>query len=120
MYTSTLRRFPKEIEFLGDSLDQLRRFPALVRQAAGHELFKLQTDEQPTDYKPIPTIGSGVNELRISSAKGQHRIIYVAKFQSRIYVLVVFEKKTQKIPTHIIALAKARFRQILSTERSTQ
>jgi phage-related protein len=55
----------KSITFLGDSLDCLRDFPADVRHDAGYQLHKIQTGQQPDDFKPMPVIGQGVEELRI-------------------------------------------------------
>ena len=43
-------------------------------------------------------------------------MIYVAKFEEAVYVLHVFEKKTQKTRKADIALAKARYK-ALAEER---
>lgn len=64
----------------------------------------------------MPSIGAGVNELRVH-AKGEHRIMYVAKFDEAIYVLHAFEKKTQRTPQHDIALARARLRGLVEERR---
>jgi len=49
----------------------------------------------PTDWKPMPSIGPGVREIRIKH-EGQYRVIYVAKFADVVYVLHAFRKKTRK------------------------
>lgn len=40
-------------------------------------------------------VGAGVKEIRIH-VLGEWRILYVAKFANTVYVLHVFQKKTQK------------------------
>jgi phage-related protein len=55
----------KPVEFLGDALARLRDFPASVRRAAGYQLDRVQRGLEPDDWKPMPTIGAGVRELRI-------------------------------------------------------
>ena len=54
-------------------------------------------------------IGQGVQEIRIREADGAFRVIYVAKFESAIYVLHCFQKKTQKTSREDIALATRRY-----------
>ncbi len=56
---------------------------------------RVQRSLEPTDWKPITSIGQGVREIRIQE-QGQYRIIYVAKFEDAVYVLHAFRKKTQK------------------------
>jgi phage-related protein len=60
----------KPIRFLGDSLKRLREFPEDARQDAGYQLEKVQRADQPDDFKPMPAIGKGVEELRIWDESG--------------------------------------------------
>jgi len=53
----------KTLKFLGDSLKCLRQFPEDARNDAGYQLDKVQRGEQPTDFKPMPSMGKGVEEL---------------------------------------------------------
>ena len=53
------------LRFLGDSLKSLREFPEDARHDAGYQLDKVQRGEQPDDFKPMPNIGKGVEELRV-------------------------------------------------------
>ena len=55
----------KPIRFLGNALKSLRDFPEDARQDAGYQLDKVQRGEQPDDFKPMPSIGKGVEEIRI-------------------------------------------------------
>jgi len=55
----------KPVRFLGDSLKRLRAFPRDAKQDAGRQIDKVQRGGQPDDFKPMPTIGRGVEELRV-------------------------------------------------------
>ena len=68
----------KPVTFVGDSLQCLRDFPADVRHDAGYQFDKVQRGLQPDDFKPMPTIGKGVEEIRIWDDSGIYRVIYTA------------------------------------------
>ncbi|TAL24131.1 MAG: type II toxin-antitoxin system RelE/ParE family toxin, partial [Nitrospirae bacterium] len=85
----------KPMNFIGSSLDELRNFPDDARRAAGFELYAIQCGLEPSDWKPMPSIGRGVREIRIH-VMGEWRIIYVAKFEDAVYVLHSFQKKSRK------------------------
>lgn len=101
----------KRVEFLGSSLDDLRRFPLEARKAAGFELGFVQRGLAPSDWRPMPEVGPGVNEIRLH-VEGERRVLYVAKFSEAIYVLHAFEKKTRKTRREEIELARRRYRTI--------
>ena len=101
----------KNLKFVGKSLEDLREFPEEARRAAGFELRAVQNGLEPSDWKPMKSIGSGVNEIRIHF-KGEWRIIYVAKMIDAVYVLHAFQKKTQKTSMSDIELAKKRLQLI--------
>jgi phage-related protein len=86
----------KPLEFLGSSRDDLIAMPASVRHDIGLELMRVQFGGQPTDFKPMSTVGSGAYEIRVRDASGAYRAIYVAKFEAAVYVLHAFQKKTQQ------------------------
>ena len=85
----------KDIRFCGRSLEALRGFPAVAKRDAGYQLDRVQHGLEPTDWKPMPSIGPGVREIRIKH-EGQYRVIYVAKFADVVSVLHAFRKKTRK------------------------
>ena len=85
----------KPLKFVASSLDDLRNFPDEARRAAGFELHAVQSGLEPSDWKPMQIVGSGVKEIRIHIL-GEWRIIYVAKHREAIYVLHAFQKKTRK------------------------
>lgn len=104
----------KPIQFLGDSLKRLREFPSEARQDAGHQLYKVQRGERPDDFKPMPTIGKGVEEIRVWDETGTYRVIYAARRAEAVYVLHAFQKKTQTTSKRGLDIAKMRFAQIES------
>lgn len=101
----------KPIRFVGDALTELRAFPQAPRQNAGYQLHKVQCGEQPADFKPMPDIGPGVEELRVRDATGAYRVIYTARMQDAVYVLHAFQKKTQRTARADLELARQRFAQ---------
>jgi phage-related protein len=98
----------KPIRFLGDSLKCLRAFPVDARQDAGHQLDHVQRGAKPDDFKPMPSIGKGVEELRVWDSAGTFRVIYLARLADAVYVLHAFQKKTQATSKHDIEIAKQR------------
>lgn len=103
----------KVIRFLGDSLKCLRSFPEGARQDAGYQLDKVQRGEQPDDFKPMPSIGKGVEEIRIWDESGTFRIIYTARLADAVFVLHAFQKKTQATSRKDIDLAKFRYSELM-------
>ena len=105
----------KSLRFLGDSRNCLREFGVNAKQDAGFQLDKVQRGEKPDDYKPMPSIGKGVEEIRVWDESGTYRVIYTARLTDVIYVLHAFKKKTQATPKRDIDLAKARFDELIRT-----
>jgi phage-related protein len=64
----------KRVEFLGDSLAEIRRFPEVARKEAGVQLHKIQLGFDPSDWKPMSSIGPGVREIRIRDEAGAFRV----------------------------------------------
>ena len=103
----------KPVEFLGDSLECLRDFPSDARQDAGWQLELVQRGKQPSDFKPMPAIGKGVEEIRVWDDAGTFRVIYTARLADAVYVLHAFQKKSQTIAKRDIDTAKTRFAQLM-------
>jgi len=101
----------KPLRFLGDALRRLREFPAGVRQDAGFQLDKVQRGG--ADFKPMPSIGRGVEEIRVRDESGAYRVIYIARFEEAVFVLHAFQKKTQATAKRDIDLARERFDQLV-------
>lgn len=100
----------KLIQWLGSSRTDVRAFPEDARIDAGWQLELVQRGEDPDDWKPMPTIGPGVREIRIREASGAFRIMYLATLEDRVLVLHAFQKKTQATPKKDIELAIQRLK----------
>jgi phage-related protein len=105
----------KPLEWLGDSRKALQSFPPLAQRIAGFELRNAQKGYQPADFKPMPSIGKGVEELRIWLEEGTYRVIYLARIREAVYVLHAFQKKTQQTSKRDLALARARLERLLQS-----
>jgi phage-related protein len=101
----------KSVTFLGSSLDDLKAFSAAARRSAGYELSRVQGGQDPSDWKPMPSVGTGVYEIRIHE-DGQYRVFYVTKRAEAIYVLHAFRKRTQQTRTADIELGRLRLKLI--------
>ena len=105
----------KPITFLGDSLNNIRQFPSDVRREAGHQLDRVQCGKLPDNWKPMSSIGLGVNEIRLHNENGAFRVIYIAKLEDAIYVLHALEKKSQKTSQADLDLARKRLNEMRTT-----
>jgi phage-related protein len=100
------------VKFLGDSLKEIGQFPESARRESGYQLRRLQEGKTPEDFKPIPEIGKGVEEIRIWDGAGTYRVIYTARFEDTIYVLHAFQKKTEQTSKRDIETARKRFNEL--------
>lgn len=91
----------------------MRDFPLDARQDVGYQLSQVQQGEQPDDFKPLPIVGPGVQELRVWSEQGTFRVVYLARLPEAVYVLHAFQKKTQTTPKADIDLAARRYRDLM-------
>jgi phage-related protein len=108
----------KPIYWVGTSRKDLLAFPVEVKQEVGYQLHRVQNGFEPENWKPFQQIGSGVKEIRISESSNIYRIMYVAKFANKIYVLHSFQKKAQKTSLKDIDIAKARYKAIIKEGKS--
>ena len=103
----------KPVIWLGDSREAIRGLPNQARQIAGFQVWRVQRGLEPNDWKPMPSVGVGVQEIRIHTDV-ESRVLYVAKFAEAVYVLHAFEKRTRKTPKEDLGLAKERFRSLIN------
>ncbi len=102
----------KDVEFLGDSLTRLRDFPREAMREAGYQVDRVQSGLMPTHYRPMPTIGPGVMEIKIRDSSGAFRIFYVANRGDVLYILHCFQKKSQKTERQDIETGKHRYKDL--------
>jgi phage-related protein len=105
----------KLVAWLGDSRERVRFFPSLARREIGLELQAVQEGKDPSDWKPMPIVGAGVKEMRVHT-DGEYRVLYVAKFESYVYVLHAFVKKSRTTSRAAIDLARSRYGEVLRRE----
>jgi phage-related protein len=103
----------KPIHWVGRSKDELLTFSDDARRRAGFELWTLQQGESPSDFKPMNSVGKGVEEIRIR-VDDAYRIFYIARFDEAIYVLHAFQKTSQKTAQTNIQLGQQRYKQLLN------
>ena len=107
----------KPISFRGNSLDDLRQFPLNARREVGYQIDRVQNGLEPSDWKPMNSVGQGVKEIRIRDADGAFRVIYLAKLADAVHVLHCFQKKAEKTTAADIELARKRFRALMGEQR---
>ncbi|MBZ5701034.1 MAG: type II toxin-antitoxin system RelE/ParE family toxin [Acidobacteriia bacterium] len=100
------------IAWEGDSREVLRSFPDDARQNLGFQLRLLQQGERPTDYRPLPSVGPGVFELRDQDARSWYRVVYLSRINDVIYVLHCFEKKSREMPRKDFEKARQRLKAV--------
>lgn len=110
----------KSIAWVGSALEDLCRFPEAVRKDAGYQLHRLQAGLEAMDWKSMPEIGRGVEEIRLRHTAGSYRIIYCARIGADLYVLHSFCKKTQRTSEHDKHIAKVRYQAVIRQCRGHQ
>jgi phage-related protein len=103
----------KPLIWLGDSREAIKAFPSNVRQIVGFQLWRIQNGLEPNDWKPMPSVGLGVQEIRAHTS-AEHRVFYRAKFAEAVYVLHAFEKRARRTAEADLDLARQRLRSLLS------
>lgn len=106
----------KDLVWVGSSRSDIKALPELARRQLGFDLREVQSGWLPEDWKPMSTVGPGVIEIRVRIG-GAFRLMYIAKFAEAVYVLHVFQKKTQKTSPLDLAVAKARLAAVRRTRR---
>jgi phage-related protein len=61
----------------------------------------------------MPSVASGVWEIRIRDQAGAFRVIYLATRPEAVYVLHALQKKTQATSKRDLDLASARLQQLI-------
>lgn len=111
-----MERFPRPerpLLWLASSRKDYADFPPKVQEAFGFELFLAQTGQHPPSAKVLKGIGNGIVELVEDFDSDTYRAVYTVRFDTAIYVLHCFKKKSKqgiKTPQSDIDLIKRRFR----------
>lgn len=86
----------KPMIWMGSSKKDLADFPADARRMAGFQLGQLQAGGEPSDWKPMQSIGAGVREIRITEESGAFRVIYLAQKADGVYVCTPSKRRARK------------------------
>lgn len=108
----------KPIIWMGDSLERLRAAPSGIRADSGYQLKLVQAGDLPARFRPMPDVGAGVMEIRLSGT-GEYRVFYVARFEEAVYVLHCFDKKSRATRKADIDLGRGRYKEMLARRRAT-
>jgi phage-related protein len=107
----------KPLLWLGSARNDVRAFPGDARRIAGYQLRRIQQGLDPSDWKPMSSVGVAVREVRIHTDR-ERRVLYVAKFEEGVYILHAFEKRTRKTSARDVALARERLRALIAARRN--
>lgn len=72
----------RELLWLGSSRADIKAFPVAARRQAGFQLQRVQQGLEPSDWKPVRSVGAGVREIRIRVGTA-YRVFYVARERYR-------------------------------------
>jgi len=87
----------KPVEWVGSTLDDLRKFPEEVLDDVGFALYQAQRGGKHVSAKPLKGFkGAGVLEVVENHDGNTYRTVYTVRFESAIYVLHAFQKKSKK------------------------
>jgi phage-related protein len=61
----------------------------------------------------MPSVGKGVEELRVWDESGTYRVMYVARLPEAVYVLHAFQKKARATSQRDVELARKRYAELM-------
>ena len=112
----------KPVVWLGNSLDELKKFPDEVRDEMGYALYQAQIGEKHPSAKPLKGFkGAGVLEIVENFDRDTYRTVYTVKLAGVVYVLHAFQKKSKKgitTPTKDIKLIKTRLKKAIEIHKN--
>lgn len=109
----------KTVEWLGDSREIIKDFPADIKMDLGADLYRLQKDLEPNNWKPFPGLKRNAFELRAKDKSGIYRTIYVTFVKDKIYVLHCFQKKSPKTSQRDVNIANKRLTELLKAKKES-
>ncbi len=105
----------KELFWIGNSLEDVRRFPEAVKQVVGYALYLAQEGDKHHDAKPLRGFaGAGTLEVVADHRRDSYRAVYTVAFKDVVYVLHAFQKKSKRgiaTPKQDIQLIRTRLKQ---------
>ena len=114
----------KPVVWLGNTLDELRKFPEEVRDEMGYALYLAQMGDKHPTAKPLKGFsGAGVLEIVDNCDGDTYRTVYTVKLAGVVYVLHVFQKKSKKgiaTPKKDIDLIKKRLKLAIEIDKGNK
>lgn len=103
------------LEILKQCSRELSEWPEDVKDELADAVARLERGHMLSMplSRPMPSIGSGVHELRFKDKSGIYRVVYCLAGAGRIWLIHAFKKKSQATPQQIIETAKERLKRIL-------
>ena len=86
----------KDVVWVGDSRERLRRFPKEIRRSIVKALEYAQLGDKHPTAKPMRGIGPGVLQIVVRHSTNAYRVVYTVSIRERVYVLHCFEKKSTR------------------------
>jgi phage-related protein len=87
---------PKPLEWIGSAKKDLKGLPDEVIDVFGYALYLAQMGGKHTQAKPLRGFGSaGVLEVVEDWRSNTYRAVYTVRFEARVFVLHVFQKKSK-------------------------
>lgn len=114
----------RPVVWMGSSRDDLRAMPQRVRRDIGQALYAAQQGTTDPAAKPLQGFGGArVMEIVERYRTDAYRAVYTAYFETAVYVLHVFQKKSKSgiaTPKHEIELIRRRYAEAQRHERERQ
>jgi phage-related protein len=114
----------KPVIWIGSSRRDLRAMPPQVRRDIGQALYAAQQGVTDPSAKPLKGfLGTRVMEIVERHQTDAYRAVYTAHFETAIYVLHVFQKKSKKgiaTPLQDIKLIRKRFAEAQQDHKARQ
>lgn len=114
----------KDVVFVGSSKRDLKAFPKGARSEAGHAIYLAQKGDRAINALPLTGFGgANVLEVIIPEDGDAFRAVYTVKFETAIYVLHAFQKKSHrgaKTPLRDMELIRSRLKdaEVIHRERT--
>ena len=93
----------------------IRSFQRNLRKELGEAITDLQLGMPPTMpvFRPMPSMGPGIGEIRIADESGAYRVFYYLKLRDVVLIFHAFQKKTEKTPQKEIDTGLRRLKEMV-------
>ena len=103
----------KQIRFTYSTAKEIRALPDAARINVGHQLAALEQGDLPAGAKRITSIGNGCYELVVDTRGSWYRVFFYPT-KDTVYILYVYQKKSNSIPQRVRKTVGARYQEVVS------